>query len=137
VAVSDAATTRPSNDSAEAIRAGRGASSLDDGQDQAGPVGGVVEEAVDRRLMLVVALGADVAASVAVAPEAHADRARVGESRAAQAAVLVGPARAGIPVTLWADTTVVHLLVDGEWVRGCRGPGRSPRPAVHSAARAH
>jgi hypothetical protein len=25
----------------------------------------------------------------------------------------LGPARAGIPVTLWADTTVVHLLIDG------------------------
>lgn len=25
----------------------------------------------------------------------------------------VGPARAGIPVTFWADTTVVHLLIDG------------------------
>jgi hypothetical protein len=24
-----------------------------------------------------------------------------------------GSARAGIPVTLWADTTVVHLLIDG------------------------
>jgi hypothetical protein len=25
----------------------------------------------------------------------------------------LGPARAGIPVTLWADTNVVHLLIDG------------------------
>ena len=25
----------------------------------------------------------------------------------------LGPARAGVPVTLWADTTVVHLLIDG------------------------
>jgi hypothetical protein len=25
----------------------------------------------------------------------------------------LGPARAGIPVTLWADTAVVHLLIDG------------------------
>jgi transposase InsO family protein len=25
----------------------------------------------------------------------------------------LGPTRAGIPVTLWADTTVVHLLIDG------------------------
>jgi hypothetical protein len=44
---------------------------LDDGPDQEGPVGGVVEDVVDRRLMLVVALRADLAASVAVAPEAH------------------------------------------------------------------
>jgi len=25
----------------------------------------------------------------------------------------LGPVRAGVPVTLWADTTVVHLLIDG------------------------
>jgi hypothetical protein len=39
----------------------------------------------------------------------------------------LGLARAGVPVTLWADTTVVHLLIDG--VRLKTVPSRSPRPA--------
>jgi hypothetical protein len=43
----------------------------------------------------------------------HADRAGVGESVRCAAAVLARPARAGIPVTFWADSTVVHLLIDG------------------------
>ena len=38
----------------------------------------------------------------------------------------LGPARAGIPVTLWADAAVVHLLIDG--VRLKTVPSGSPQP---------
>jgi hypothetical protein len=52
-------------------------------------------------------------AALAVAHHApqHADGAYAGNL--AGAAVLARPAAAGIAVTLWTDTTGVHLLIDG------------------------